>query len=129
MNATVNAGSTPAPHPSRRSRRRTVLTTAVLGAGWTTRPTGLGFTASGGWELLDGAGQTVATLPAVASLTALSTATGGGVFIAGPTSVSVRLPAEAAGMYRLSFTPSSSAYPGADFGFTSKSVVVYSDLG
>lgn len=97
--------------------------------GWTTKLTGLGFTASGGWELLDGAGSTVATLPTVASLTALSTATGGGVFIAGPTSVSVRLPAESEGMYRLSFTPDGTAFPGADFAFTSKSVVVYSDLG
>ena len=98
-------------------------------AGWTTKLTGLGFTGSGSWQLLDGTGTSVASLPVVGSLTALNAATGGGVLIAGPTSVTVRLPAEAAGMYRLSFMPSNSAFPGADFGFTSKSVVVYSDLG
>jgi hypothetical protein len=98
-------------------------------AGWTTKLTGLGFTGSGGWHLLDAAGQSVATLPVVSSLTALTAASGGGVLITGPTAVTLRLPAEAEGMYRLSFTPSSSAFPGAGFGFTSKSVVVYSDLG
>jgi len=98
-------------------------------AGWTTKLTGLGFTGSGGWALLDATDQSVASLPVVSSLTALTAATGGGVLITGPTAVTVRLPAEAEGMYRLSFTPSSSAFPGAAFGFTSRSVVVYSDLG
>jgi hypothetical protein len=32
-------------------------------------------------------------------------------------------------MYRLTFTPNGSAFPGAQFAFTSKAVVIYTGLG
>ncbi|MGZ6798102.1 MAG: hypothetical protein ACXVEU_20830, partial [Nocardioidaceae bacterium] len=88
-----------------------------------------GFTGSGSWALLDGAGQTVASLPVVTTTTALAAASSGAVLITGPTAVSVHLPAASEGMYRLTFTPSASAFPGASFAFTSRAVVIYSALG
>ena len=97
--------------------------------GWTTKLTGIGFTGSGSWALLDAAGSTVATLPVVSSTTALAAASSGAVLITGPTAVSVHLPAASEGMYRLTFTPSGTAFPGAHFAFTSKAVVVYAALG
>jgi hypothetical protein len=97
-------------------------------AGWTTKLTGVGFANSGSWKLLDAAGSTVAGLPVVSTPGALASATGGAVLLSG-TSASVKLPAETAGMYRLTFTPDSSAFPGASVGFTSRAVVIYSDLG
>ncbi|MGZ4670422.1 MAG: IPT/TIG domain-containing protein [Blastococcus sp.] len=97
--------------------------------GWTTKLTGVGFTGSGSWALLDGAGQTVASLPVVTTTTALAAASSGAVLITGPTAVSVHLPAASEGMYRLTFTPSASAFPGASFAFTSRAVVIYSALG
>lgn len=103
--------------------------TAGPTAGWTTRLSGVGFTGSDGWTLLDGAGNTVATLPVVTTTTALAAATGGAVQVTSATAVTVRLPAASAGMYRLAFTPSSTAFPGARLAFTSKSVVVYSAFG
>jgi len=98
-------------------------------AGWTTVLTGAGFNGSGSWALVDGAGQTVAALPVVTSSTALSAATGGAVLVANATSATVHLPAAAAGMYRVTFQPNPTTYPSATTAFTSKSVVVYSDLG
>jgi hypothetical protein len=98
-------------------------------AGWTTKLTGVGFTNSGGWKLVDSAGETVASLPVVSTPAALASATGGAVLLSGTSSASVKLPAEAAGMYRLTFTPDSSGFPGASVGFTSRAVVIYSDLG
>lgn len=98
-------------------------------AGWTTRLTGVGFTGSGGWALVDGAGRTTASLPVVATTTDLAAASGGAVLISGPTAATVHLPAATEGMYRLVFVPSGGVYPGAQFAFTSKAVVVYSDLG
>jgi hypothetical protein len=98
-------------------------------AGWTTRLSGVGFAQSTGWALTDGDGQTVASLPVVTTTPQLTAASGGAVLVTSPTSATVKLPAASAGMYRLVFTPSTSAYPGADLGFSSKAVVVYSDLG
>jgi hypothetical protein len=104
-------------------------TAAGPSAGWTTKLTGVGFTQSTDWALVDGDGQTVAALPVVATATQLTAASGGAVLVTSPTSATVKLPAGSSGMYRLVFTPSTSAYPGADLGFSSKAVVVYSDLG
>jgi hypothetical protein len=97
--------------------------------GWTTKLTGAGFAQSAGWALTDAAGQTVASLPVVTTSAQLSAASGGAVLVSSPTSATVRLPAAPTGMYRLVFTPDPATYPGAALGFSSKAVVVYSDLG
>jgi hypothetical protein len=99
-------------------------------AGWTTKITGVGFANSGSWALVDGAGQTAASLTVVTSTAALAASTRGAVLITGPLSATVQLPAEPAGMYRLTFAPDSTLFPGTTAAaFTSKAVVVYSDLG
>jgi hypothetical protein len=98
-------------------------------SGWTTSLTGVGFTGSGSWALIDGAGNTTANLPVVTTTAGLAAASGGAVLISGPTTVSVHLPAAGEGMYRLTFTPNGSAFPGAQFAFTSKAVVIYTGLG
>jgi hypothetical protein len=97
--------------------------------GWTTVLTGVAFTGSGDWALVDDAGQTVAELPVVTTTAALAAATDGAVLVTKATSATVHLPAAEAGMYRLTFVPNSTTYPSATTAFTSKSVVVYSDLG
>jgi Papain family cysteine protease/IPT/TIG domain len=91
--------------------------------GWTTTVTGAGLAKSTGWALVDGTGAEVATLPLVTSKAALTSASSG-VYLASPTSAVVKLPSEAAGMYRLAFTPTAGSQA-----FTSKAVVSYSDLG
>lgn len=98
-----------------------------VSGGWTTTLTGAGFAGSASWALLDQSGNTVATLPVVTSTSAL-TASAGAVLINSPTTATVKLPAAtSAGIYQLRFDPT--GYPNASFGFTSKAVVVYSDLG
>ena len=81
--------------------------------GWTTGVSGVGFTGSGSWELVDGDGATVVALPAVANLTALQAATGGGVVVTSNTAATVRLPIGTPGTYRLSFVPNQTTYAGA----------------
>jgi hypothetical protein len=97
--------------------------------GWTTKLTGAGFAQSAGWALTDEAGQTVASLPVVTTTTQLAAASGGAVLITSPTSATVKLPAASTGVYQVVFTPDSHTYPGADLAFSSKAVVIYSDLG
>jgi hypothetical protein len=99
-------------------------------AGWTAKITGIGFTDSTGWTLVDGSGTTAATLTVVTTPAALAASTTGAVLITAPNAATVQLPAEAAGMYRLQFTPDTTHFPGSsDSAFSSKAVVVYSDLG
>jgi hypothetical protein len=75
-------------------------------AGYTTTLTGVGLTGSTGWALVDGAGAKVADLPVVTSTAALSSASSGVLVLSG-TSAKVKLPATAAGSYRLVFTTGS----------------------
>lgn len=103
---------------------------SVPTAGGTITVVGKGFLGSGSWALLDSAGQSVADLPAAASLAALSAA-GSGVYVSSDTSVVVKLPAQPNGvsMVSLSFTPDTNRYPGAAQALTSQAVITYSDLG
>ena len=103
---------------------------SVPTAGGTITLVGKGLLGSGSWALLDSAGQSVATLPAAASLAALSAADSG-VYVSSDTSVVVKLPAQPNGvsMVSLSFTPDTSRYPGAAQALTSQAVITYSDLG
>jgi C1A family cysteine protease len=98
--------------------------------GWTTSLTGVGFKA-GSWSLVDNAGNTVATLPSVSTRDALNPAASG-VFVQSTSAAVVKLPAAPAGQpgsYTLTFTPDRSAYPAASAAYTSKAVIIYSDLG
>lgn len=87
--------------------------------------TGSGFLGSGSWQLTNG-GDTPLDLPLVSSVAALGTA---GAFVVSDTQVIVKLPAEAAGAYSLTFVPSQSRYPGASAVTTSKATITYSDFG
>jgi hypothetical protein len=99
--------------------------------GWLATLAGVGFARSGGWALLDGTGSVAAALPVVANRDALATA-GSGVVLVSATQVVVKLPPSpsgAPGVYTLSFTPDPDLFPTAVTALTSKSVVVYTDVG
>jgi hypothetical protein len=93
--------------------------------GWTTAVYGTGLAGTGTWRLVDGAGRTVATLPVVTSSAALSRATGGGVLAGSDHLATVRLPARAAGTYRLVFVPDQRRYPGATTLPTTRTTLVF----
>ncbi len=98
---------------------------------WMTTLTGVGFAKSTGWALTDSAGNAVASLPVAANRDALNAAASG-VLLISPTQVLVKLPAAPAGRpgaYSLTFTPDRGTYSTAVSAFTSKAVVIYSNLG
>jgi papain like protease/IPT/TIG domain-containing protein len=96
---------------------------------WTTTLAGAGFTGSTGWALVDTAGNTVTTLPVVASQAELE-ASAGAVLVTADRAAKVKLPAAPGGratVYRLVFTPS--GYQNAVSAFTARAAIIYSDLG
>jgi len=100
--------------------------------GWSTALGGVGLAGSSAWALRDSTGKVVVSLPVYPSLSALNSAVGGGVLLSSNTAATVRLPGSPngdGGVYRLTFSPNSNAYPGATYAFTSKAVIVYADLG
>lgn len=101
--------------------------TARSGAhgGWTTTLSGVGFTGSGSWTLVNSAKRTVAGIPVVTTRTALSAARHGAVLIASGTTATVKLPGLAVGTYTLHFVPSQRSYPGASMVASSYATVVY----
>lgn len=107
--AVITANSTPAG-----SRR-----------GWTTAVRGVGLGAAHGWALLNSRGQVVRTLPVVTTRSALGSARHGAVLITSSTSATVRLPATAAGTYRLVFTPDQRAYPGSSLAATLAALLAF----
>jgi len=94
-------------------------------AGWTTTVRGVGLGAGHGWALLNSRGQVVRTLPVVTTWSALGSARYGAVLITSSTSATVRLPAMAAGTYRLVFTPDQRAYPGASLAATLAALLTF----
>jgi IPT/TIG domain/Papain family cysteine protease len=94
-------------------------------SGWTTTLTGVGFPRAGSWALVDSTGRTRATLPVVTSRAALSSARHGAVLVSSATSALVKLPAMAAGTYRLRFAPDQRSYPGASLLATDQGTVVF----
>jgi hypothetical protein len=94
-------------------------------AGWTTALTGVGFSGSGSWTLVNSANRTVAAIPVVTSRTALSAARHGAVLIGSGTSVTLKLPGLAVGTYTLHFVPNQSSYRGASMIASSYATVVY----
>ena len=74
-------------------------------SGWTTSIKGVGLSAAHGWALLNSRGQVVRTLPVVSSWSALGSARYGAVLITSATTATVKLPATAAGTYRLLLHP------------------------
>jgi C1A family cysteine protease len=106
------------------SNSRPVLPTS---GALTTTLTGYGFLGSGTWQLADG-GQSPEDLPVVTSTAALASASAA-TYIVSDNQVIVKLPAESAGAYSLTFVPSQSRYAGASAVTTSKSTITYSDFG
>jgi hypothetical protein len=101
------------------------------GGGWLSTLTGAGFARSTGWALVDSTGAVAADLPVVANRDALNGVSGGVVLVSGGQAV-VKLPPSPAGapaVYRLTFTPDPDAFGSAVTALTSKSVLVYTDVG
>jgi hypothetical protein len=94
-------------------------------SGWTTSIKGAGLSAAHGWALLNSRGQVVRTLPVVSSWSALGSARYGAVLITSATTATVKLPATAAGTYRLVFTPDQRAYPSASLVATMAALLTF----
>jgi hypothetical protein len=125
-----------ASQPDRTARYAALITGSSQPAGptrggWLTTLTGVGFANSGGWALVDSAGTVVATLPVVATREALAAASSG-VLLGAGAQATVKAPVAPGGRaagYGLTFTPDQTAYPGAVVGRTSRSYLLYADLG
>jgi hypothetical protein len=94
-------------------------------SGWTTTVKGVGIGAAHGWALLNSRGQTVRTLPVVTTWAALGSARYGAVLITSTTGATVKLPAQAAGTYRLVFAPDQRSYPGASLAATLAALLTF----
>lgn len=94
-------------------------------SGWTTTLTGAGFAHARSWTLVNGAGRTVANLSVVTSWTALTAARQGAVYVSSGTAVVVKLPALAAGTYKVRFAPDQTTYQGAALLSSAQASVVY----
>jgi hypothetical protein len=93
--------------------------------GWTSSVSGVAFTGSGSWALVDTNGDPVVSLPKVATPADLKAASGGAVLVTSNTAATVRLPAGTPGSYRLTFVPNQVTYPGATVMRATSATVTY----